>query len=259
MPPPKDSDLPAGVHISELPNGTLSVSDKFVELIVASRSNYDWPEDTGAAKSQKTIIDLETKVATRLVQLAPTDAHAIVREVSKWGGNNRDSQAKIDTATPATQALMSSAIQQIMMASMLRNGLDKLSELPGLRLIMATKVYRFCCPSIGAAADRHASYFFNSLEIVKPNGTRRKATNFRREWANGKHSKSRLAICNDTYHRTNRDEYVDVYLPLLTKIAESLNKSGVTYTCAATNQRKVWCPADVEMAAYYWWARNGPR
>lgn len=259
MPPPKDSELPAGVSISELPNDTLSVSDKFIELIVASRSNYDWPKDTGVAESQKTIIDLETKVANWLVRLDSTNAHAIVREVSNWGGNNKESQAAIDAATPATQALMINAIRQILIATVLRNGLDKLSELPGLRLVMATKVYRFCCPNIGAAVDRHASYFLNSLEVVRPNGTRRKAANFRREWANGRHTKSRLAIYNDTYHRTNRDEYLDVYLPLLAKIAESLNRLGVTYTCAATNQSKTWRPVDVEMATYYWWACNGTR
>jgi hypothetical protein len=140
MPPPRDSDLPERVHICELANGTFTISDEFAELIVASRNNYDWPENTGSAESQKTIIDLETNVANWMVQLAPTNAHAIVREVSKWGGNNRDAQARIATATSATQALMSSAIQQIMSVRTLNNGLDKLSELPGLGLVMATKI-----------------------------------------------------------------------------------------------------------------------
>lgn len=259
MPLPQDSKLPAGVYINRLSNGTLGVSDMFVELIVTSRSNYDWPENTGASKSQKTIIDLETQVANWLVQFSPTNAHAVVQEVSKWGGNNKDSQAEIDAASPDTQVQMSSAILHIMNASTLSNGLDKLSELPGLRLVMATKVYRFCCPNVGAAVDRHASYFFNSLEVANSNNTHYNATNFRREWANGKHTKSRLAIYNDRYHRINRDEYTGVYLPLLAEIAASLNQLGKTYICAATKQSKAWRPADVEMAAYYWWARNGPR
>ena len=257
MPLPNDSFLPGGVQINRLPNGNLVISEALVDILVASRNKYDWPNGTGATKSQSTIIKLEAMVAGLVASLDPTGAHSIVRKVSSWGGNNRKAQAVIDAASLSVQKCMLASIRHILNPATLRDGLDDLSQLPGLRLVMATKVYRFCCPNMGAAVDRHTSYFFNSLEIVDPNGSRRKSTNFRREWSNGGHSKSRLAIYYPSGQDTNRDEFVNSYLPLLAKIANSLNESGVTYSCAATGTQKPWRPADVEMAAYYWWACNG--
>jgi hypothetical protein len=144
---------------------------------------------------------------------------------------------------------MVGAIRALFDPKTLSLGLDQLCGIPGLRLVMATKIYRFCCPEIGAAVDRHASYFFNSL----------KATSFQREWSTGKRSTSRLAIYGAGNSKRNRNEYLDVYLPLLKQIADYLNRLGFTYKCATTEKSKVWRPADVEMAAYYWWACNGPR
>lgn len=259
MPPPNDFNLPAGVQIVQTPNGDLEISQALVGLLVTERGNYDWPNGTGAAKSQATIIALEDKAASLMASLDASGAHSIVKEASIGGGNNADAQAKIDSATPETQAKMLSAIQRIPLPEGLTIGLGELSRLPGLRLVMATKVYRFCCPDIGAAVDRHVSYFFNSLEILASTGIRRRATNFKREWANGNHTKSRLAIYNLPGHKRNCAEFTEVYLPLLRQMAQSLNQCGAKYKCAATDREKSWRPADVEMAAYYWWAQNGPR
>ncbi|PIS36915.1 MAG: hypothetical protein COT35_08735 [Nitrospirae bacterium CG08_land_8_20_14_0_20_52_24] len=257
MPTPNDSNLPRGVHIVQDPNAGLIVSTELADLLVSSRNSYDWPESTGASKSQQTILDLETQAGNWIAEIDPAKAHALIQRVSIWGGNNVWAQTDIDLASPAIKKDMMAAIQAIRDPNTLAVGLDRLSELPGLRLIMATKVYRFYCPTVGAAVDRHASYFFNSLDVVDAHEVWRKAVAFKREWANGAHTNSRLAIYNPRYYQRNRDEYINSYLPVVTQIAKSLNRMGVTYTCAATKQSKLWRPADVEMAAYYWWARHG--
>lgn len=259
MPPPNDSILPSGVHITQLQNGNYVLSDSLVNLLVTSRENYDWPSGKGSAKSQQTIIDLETRVANWVASLDARGAHQIVSGVSFWGGNNKKAQIRIDEGSPQVQTSMLVAIRKIIDASKLKEGLDELSGLPGLRLVMATKVYRFCCPSIGTAVDQHASYFLNSLEIVDSEGDRRKCTNFKREWSTRSHNTSRLAIYYPQGHARNCKEFVEVYLPLLTRAADCLNNVGATYRCAATTTQKSWRPADIEMAAYYWWAHDGAR
>jgi hypothetical protein len=240
------------------PDATLIVSTELADLLVSSRNSYDWPEGTGASKSQQTILDLETQAGNWMAELDPPKAHALIQKVSIWSENNAQAQAEIDVASSATKERMMAAIQAILDPNTLAVGLDRLSELPGLRLIMATKVYRFCCPTVGAAVDRHASYFFNSLDVVDAHGALHKAAAFKREWANGAHTRSRLAIYNPGYHQKNRDEYINKYLPVVTQVAESLNSMRLTYTCAVTKQSNLWRPPDVEMAAYHWWARHGP-
>ena len=259
MPLPNDSSLPVGVQIVQLPNGGIRLSGVLTSLLVTARGNYDWPVGTSAATSQATIIALENKAANIIASLNASGAHSIVTEVSDWGGNNANTQAKIASATPKIRTKMLTAIQRLLLPNSLAVGLDELSDLPGLRLVMATKVYRFCCPDTGAAVDRHASYFFNSLKILDLTGVHHGSTNFKREWANGEHTRSRLAIYNSSYHKRDRAEFTEVYLPLLRQVAHFLNQCGAKYKCAATSKEKSWRPADVEMAAYYWWARNGPR
>ena len=259
MSPPHDSTLPPGVYMTRLQNGNLVPSESLVKLIVTARENYDWPKGTGAAESQQTILNLETRVANFLASLYVRSAHWIVKDVSVWGGNNKKAQGEIDKASSQDQTRMLAAIRLIINSSTLKAGLDELSGLGGLRLVMATKVFRFCCSTTGAAVDQNASYFFNSLEIVGLEGERNKSTSFKREWPKRSHNTSRLAIYYSQGHARNCKEFVEVYLPLLTQIAHSLNEMGVTYRCAATGMHKSWRPADVEMAAYYWWAHNGPR
>ena len=85
------------------------------------------------------------------------------------------------------------------------------------------------------------------------------ATHFAREWANGRHTSSRLAIYAVANYTRNKAEYFEAYLPTLACIAQAMNANQAPYTCAAQNLKKNWRPADVEMAAYYWWACNGAR
>jgi len=259
MPQPKDSSLPEGVHLTQGARGSLIISDQLVELLLKSRADYDWPEGTGADKSQQTILDLEAEAETLLTNPDASAAHTLIQRVSIWGGNNKKAQKKIDQAGDGVQTAMLDAVKCLTNPATLEAGIDKLCALPGLRLVMATKVYRFCCPSVGAAVDRHASYFFNSLPVMNQDGTCSKATAFRREWQNGKHTTSRLAIYTIGGYEANRGEYLGHYVPLLSSIAAALNAMGERYNCAATGHSKPWRPADVEMAAYYWWARNGAR
>ena len=258
MPIPNDYALPTGVEANIISHGFLAISPGFVKLLVDWRNAYDWPADTGKIKSQQTIIDLEADVAERMRKLNIDNAHTIVTKVSEWAGNNKRSHDAIVLATPATKNDMIKAIHSLGTTADPANALDVLSNLPGLSLVIASKVYRFCCPLLGAAVDRHASYFFNSLDIVSPGG-RVKATHFRREWQTGRHTTSRLANFTPTFYVYNRREFTTNYLPMLRSIATSLNALPVTYRCAAAGEQKQWRPTDVEMAVYFWSACNGKR
>jgi hypothetical protein len=68
-----------------------------------------------------------------------------------------------------------------------------------------------------------------------------------------------MATFSKTVREWNLDQYLDCYLPLLAAIAGSLNSTLGGFPCAVSANRKAWRPADVEMAAYEWWSRNGPR
>jgi hypothetical protein len=173
--------------------------------------------------------------------------------VSSWAGNNLRSQVRIWNATAAEKRAMLSAIEICITPNRSRDGVDALARLPGLGLVIASKIYRFLKPWEGAAVDRHASYFFNSLSM---SGS---GTAFVREWSNRARSGSRLAAYTASRYRRNLSEYFDVYLPLLERIANVMNHTKKAFQCPVTQQQQDWTPADVEMAAYYWWARNGAR
>ncbi|HWX26463.1 MAG TPA: hypothetical protein VNZ53_03380 [Steroidobacteraceae bacterium] len=224
-------------------------------LFVAARSNYDWPSGIGAAASQTTIINLEASVSGYIAALSAANAHRVVVDASRWAGNNASSHQQIVAASAVQKATMHVAITNLLSSTTACAGIDALCGLPGVSLVIASKIYRFCCPSIGAAVDRHASYFFNSLRIAGGGF----ATYFARQWSNRRHVGSRLAIYSATGYNHNKVEYFQTYLPRLAGIAHELNSSGNQYRCASTGLLKAWMPADVEMAAYYWWAVNGAR
>ncbi len=232
----------------------LSLSPALVQLLVEARSDYHWPKSASPQSSQQLILDLEQSVARRLKSLRPDAAHSIIKDVSKWAGNNVKANRAIECAPHETQILMRKAIDRLL-AGHEADGLQALCSLPGIRLVIASKIFRFCVPEKGAAVDRHASYFFNSLPL-EGRGT---ACSFVREWSSGCHVRSRLAIYSDRNHEHNRNEYLEHYLPVLSGIAMALNAASVYYVCAVTGKKKRWRPADVEMAAYYWWANNGPK
>jgi len=150
---------------------------------------------------------------------------------------------------------MQVAISNLITPGNAATGIDQLCAINGISLVIASKIYRFCVPNIGAAVDRHTSYFFNSLS-VRGQGT---PTHFQREWANGAHTSSRLATYNPAGYASNRAQYFQEYLPLLAAISNSLNNATSQYRCAASGVYRNWFPTDVEMAAYYYWARYGVR
>lgn len=256
---PAFDNLPNGVEVTEVGNGHFQPSAHLSKLLAESRSNYDWPAGTGAAKSQGIIISLEKRVANLMQSLDECSAHEIVVRVSKWAGNKPNVHKAIVTASVNQKNIMLDSVVELASKDLPRKGLDSLSNLPGIGLVIATKIYRFCCPTIGAAVDRHASYFFNSLDVVSPGQDKRKALKFRREWATGRKSASRLATYTPSGYSWNRDQYIEQYLPFLSSIADSLNESKVPLICASTGKQMIWRPTDVEMAAYYWWASNGTR
>jgi len=258
MPEPNDSLLPAGVELRDKA-GKVSLSTAFSALLIASRSEYDWPAGTGSKDSQQRVIDLENNVAECMTGLTTEGANFIFREVSKWASNNTNSHALIVNANEDAKRMMLHSLNLVRTSLTQNQGLDALSEIPGINLVIASKIFRFTSPHVAAAVDRHASYFFNSLTVVSSIVAPRKATCFKREWTTGRHSSSRLATFTPGYYRQNRQHYVDVYLPLLATIANILNSTNLQYTCAVTGKNKDWRPTDVEMAAYYWWATNGAR
>lgn len=255
MPAPNDTqDLPLGAEIVPL-EGQYTPSQVLVQLLKAARSGYAWPTGTSAFESQQNIINLETSVANRVAALNPNSAHSIIVDVSYWAGNNTNSHTAIINVSDDEKLIMQAAITKLCNQGSEQEGLELLCNLPGIRLVIASKIFRFCSPLRGAAVDRHASYFFNSLPVTNNGMT----TRFIREWSTGNHTNSRLSIYSQRNYFLNLNEYVGNYLRLLNNIASSMNSLRIRYVCAATNLEKKWTPADIEMAAYYWWAQNGSR
>jgi hypothetical protein len=236
--------------------GTLCPSEALADLLVEARENYAWPRAETAAASQQRIVDLETETRRRIVRLDAENAHWIVQQVSRWGRNKPKAQRVIDDAPPEQKSELASLITQLLGPDSTRSALHALTKQPGVGLVMATKIYRFCCPDIGAAVDRHSSYFFNSLQIRGEGRRSRPCTQFKRQWENGKRRTSRLAVYYETGCSFNLNEYLAAYLPLIRKIADLLNAKRGGFVCAASRVRKLWRTADVEMAAYYWWSKN---
>ena len=227
-------------------------------MLVKARNSYAWPMGATAADSQRRILDLETETCRRVINLDSEKAHWIVQQVSSWGGNKPPAQQDLESATHNQKEELATAIRRLLRPGSARSALDALSQQPGLRLVMATKIYRFCAPQVAAAVDRHCSYFFNSLCVKEADGRLTKCTQFKRQWSTSKHKVSRLDVYSIKGHEANLDEYIDTYLPVLTAIAEILNAQRVGYLCAVSCEKQQWRPADVEMAAYHWWSRNGP-
>lgn len=259
MSEPNDSLLAPSVRLHRHEDGQIDLSKELATLLVEYRRDYEWPTGAGIAKSQKAILDLEQHVWALMREPTTENAHAIFERVSEWGGNNRKSHLEIKQANSKTKTEMLSCLKRLGSATPDEMKLYSLSAIPGVRLVIASKIFRFCCPDFAAAVDRHASYFFNSLDVYSRGIRASKATHFKREWANGRRSASRLAAYTPGSFKANVSQYCGVYLPLLRDVAERLNSTKRLYTCAATGHSRRWRPTDVEMAAYYWWARNGAR
>ncbi|UVL59931.1 hypothetical protein LOY54_18025 [Pseudomonas sp. B21-032] len=251
MPPPLSApSLPAGSFVTHNA-GIWSPSPVLVDLLLTARHGYAWPLHDSNACSQQRIINLESQVAAWLDPLTPTTAHLIVLNVSAWAGNQANIHQLIAQATAHERQLMQNALQLCSSPNSLTAGLHALCQLPGVSLVIASKIYRFCQPVKGAAVDRHASYFTNSLS---PPGVQ---TEFLRRWSTANHDRSRLETFNAPDLNRNLNHYIDAYLPLLDGIAAAMNATGHYFQCAASGHLQQWTPADVEMAAFYWWACNG--
>jgi hypothetical protein len=245
----------SAIYLVQLPHDAWGISDKLAGLLTDERERYSWNATT-AAVSQRKIIELETEVARRIEHLDAGNAGWIVREVSRWGGNNQKALNTLASASSEQNCSFAQIIKQLLTPASATDALRALTKQPGLSLVMSSKVYRFCCPDVGAAVDRHSSYFFNSLPMQAEGGAVSTCTRFKREWANGRHRASRLAIYTDSNCEENFSEYCRAYLPALATIAGLLNSQSGGFRCAATNAPKRWRPADVEMASYSWWSRE---
>jgi hypothetical protein len=245
----------SATYLIKLHHEGWGISDKLAGLLTDERERYSW-NSTTAAVSQRNIIELETEVARRIEHLDAGNAGWIVREVSRWGGNNQKALHTLAAASSEQNRTFARLIEQLLTPAPAADALRALTKQPGLGLVMASKVYRFCCPDVGAAVDRHSSYFFNSLPLEAEGGRVSNCTRFKREWADGRHRASRLAIYADYNCEANLSEYCRVYLPALATIAELLNSQSGGFLCAATKAPKKWRPADVEMASYSWWSRE---
>lgn len=257
MSAPNDAECLRPDVMLTLTDGQYIPSPSLVKLLLEARNSYNWPKGTSSADSQRRIIELKEEVRKYLLDLTPACARAIVARVSEWAGNNAASHEQICIATPEQQDQMRAAIAALTTQEQEKEGrgIDALCALPGINLVIASKVFRLCSPNRGAAIDRHTSYFFNSLQVANSG----KATHFRREWTDRSKKTSRLAIYTPSNYTQNKAEYFTAYLPILRSIAQAMNDIPAFYTCAATGKETRWTPADVEMAAYYWWALNGAR
>ena len=255
-PPQQDPEaFPGNTQILVSPQGEFIPSTSLVDVFVQGREAYQWRDSPSS--SQQRVIDVEQEVSNLVTDLTPERARKIVSVVLRWEGINGNSQGIIDDAGPDICVEMKSCIRSLACAT--AGSLNRLSQLPGLTLVKASRIYRFCCPDNGASLDGHSSYFFNSVPIRSCSARSGFATEFRREWATEKRTTSRLAIDRPNLYRKNLTEYVQVYLPLLTRLAQFLNEHKVTYSCAATGQQKPWRPIDVQMAGHQWWSENGRR
>ena len=256
MPPPNDAPaFSIEIRLIEFDRKELHVSELLADLLSEAREQYVWAA-IAASESHESIVRLESETTQRLAELQGDNAQWIIHEVSRWGGNNEKAIRMIASASPEQKRTYAQLIGQMLIPGSPEHALRALTEQPGLGLVMASKIYRFCCPWVGAAVDRHSSYFFNSLSVDDEADGLRACTRFKREWANGRRRASRLAIYTDSKRDANLKEYCATYLPLLRAIADALNSQRGGFVCATSKTRRPWRPADVEMAAYFWWSQR---
>ena len=256
-PPQFTDDLPGNVFLRRNGGGGGRLPGGLIDLLRTHRENYAWPFNTTPASSQQEIINIECAVGEYTNHLTVQAAYQIVVRVSIWARNRRHNL--VVDANDHEKVVMFESIQNLLVEEDLTEGLSKLSDAPGVSLVLATKVSRFCRTMAGAAVDRHASYFFNSLRVISDDAPATRSTEFRRQWVRGVDGNSRLATFTQRKFSANLNEYAAAYLPLLREIADALNAAGIRFMCAATGIRKTWTSSDVEMAAFYWWALNGSR
>jgi hypothetical protein len=100
MPPPNDAPtFSTEIRLIESNRAELRVSDRLAYLLSEAREQYVWGAKA-ASESQEIIVRLEREIAYRLADLHGDNAQWIVREVSRWGGNNETAIRAIASASP---------------------------------------------------------------------------------------------------------------------------------------------------------------
>lgn len=230
-----------------------AVSDELAHLLTNARENYHF------AGGLAQVAALEQHTQEQLTIGTDEALHSILYHVADWGGAQQPALNSIAEYDEERKRHAAQRIRAMHQGGNLQQALLGLCSLPGIGFVIASKVYRFVRPDVGAAVDRHASYFFNSLQLRRlDNHPAGLATEFRREWANGTHTTSRMAVYQpDTLHHTAQ-HYCTRYLPIVASTAAALNRQEIRYHCVQTGRHLGWRPADVDMAAFNWWKHNGP-
>lgn len=232
--------LPPGVLLTREHAGC-RLSESLTALLVSAREAYEWPPGAGAELSQTRLVALEMDICRKMEARDPALAHEVVVMASQWAGNDAQAHARIVQATPEERAVMEKALMQVMNLAAAPAAVEALAALPGVGLVLATKLNRLSMPYMTAAVDEHSAAFFNALPVE------------------GQGFATRFTLAGDAAVDLTHDtrEYWDNYLPLLGCLTQALNAARQRFTSAATGASRSWVPADVEMAAQYWWACNG--
>lgn len=150
-------------YVFRAEGGRLSLSNELSKLLIQAREQYAWPKSITAKESQQKIIDLEKQVRIWIGNLSSENTCLIMEKVAEWGGNNAKGMSTVRGMSPEQGRQSAEWLGQLLDPGSARLALLHLTSLPGIDLVMASKIYRFCAPETGAAIDRHCSYFFNSL------------------------------------------------------------------------------------------------
>ena len=164
MLPPNRYNLPRAIYITRIQDGGLIVSEKFTELLESGIKQ--------SAKVQDAISELENRAKECQGHLPSHNAHALIQRVALWSGNNKFAQSQIDEASPFFKEKMKTALHYLLDTAKIALGLKRLAELPGLGFVIATNVYSFCCPDVGAPVNGRTACFFNALDIIDAHGNR---------------------------------------------------------------------------------------
>lgn len=231
-----------------------NLSPGLVELLVQAREGYQWGP-TGLHG----IAALEASVQELVERGTDESLYSVLQPIADWGGARAPALNAINNYTHAERIHAAELLRGLLNGGNASAALVGMSDLPGIAFVIASKVYRFVRPDVAAAVDRHASYFFNSLQLRFPDGVAAGlATSFPREWCTAAHDVSRMAVYQRAGLVTTAHQYCTRYLPILESIADWLNLNEITYDCPVEGNAKQWRPADIEMAAFFWWQAHGP-
>lgn len=98
---------------------------------------------------QRAVLDLEQGVRIRLTDLDAESVMWIACAVSEWGGDNQKAIEVVLTATPEENKHLAELIGRLLSPSTAKSAIFELTAHPGIGLVMASKIYRFCCSEGG--------------------------------------------------------------------------------------------------------------